>query len=180
MSEEFIFKIVLIGDKMVGKTSLINRFVHGGFQGRYMGTIGLNVSTKDMIITSDDNETYNIHLLIYDLASEESFEDLFGPFAKGANGAIFVCDTTRKNTLHSIDDWVSRLDSLTRIINNSILVGNKSDLSDFREINLQDGKDKSKAYNMIDYAETSAKDDLFVEEAFLKITKSILQNNLKT
>ena len=166
---------------MVGKTSLINRYVHDRFQGRYMGTIGLNVSTKDFNMTYN-NKNYEIHLLIYDLASEETFEDLFGPFSKGASGAIFVFDLTRKNTLESIDDWISRLNKLTttNIIPNSILIGNKSDLQDFREVSKEEGSEKASNYNMLEYQETSAKDNSHVAEVFLKITKKILETNLKT
>ena len=181
MSEEFIFKIVLIGDKMVGKTSLINRYVHDRFQGRYMGTIGLNVSTKDLKMEYGGKK-YTINLLIYDLASEETFEDLFGPFSKGASAAIFVFDLTRKNTLESIDDWVSRLNKLTSMSlnNNSILIGNKSDLEDFREVDTNEGKEKAKSLQMIGYEETSAKNDVFVEEAFKILTQNVLEYNLKT
>ena len=179
MPEEYIFKIVLIGDKMVGKTSLINRYVHDSFQGRYMGTIGLNVSTKDFKIQLNGQD-YEIHLLIYDLASEETFEDLFGPFARGSNGAIFVFDLTRKNTLESIDDWVSRLNKLTstNILKNSILIGNKSDLKDFREVINEEGIEKANSHNMIEYQETSAKDNAFVIEAFEKITRKVLEQDL--
>ena len=181
MPEEYIFKIVLIGDKMVGKTSLINRYVHDSFQGRYMGTIGLNVSTKDFKLTFQ-NKPYEIHLLIYDLASEETFEDLFGPFSKGSNAAIFVFDLTRKNTLESIDEWVSRLNKLTtdNIISNSILIGNKSDLKDFREVTNDEGNDKVKFHNMIEYQETSAKDNAFVAQSFEKIVQNILEHDLKS
>lgn len=181
MTNEYIFKLVLIGDKMVGKTSVINRYVHDRFQGRYMGTIGLNVSTKDLEMTLN-NKKYIIHLLIYDLASEETFEDLFGPFSKGASGAIFVFDLTRKNTLESIDDWVLRLNKLTstNIISSSILIGNKSDLQDFREVQKEEGTEKATEFNMIEYEEVSAKNNSYIEEVFLKITNKILENNLKT
>ena len=180
MAQEFIFKIVLIGDKMVGKTSLINRYVHDRFQGRYMGTIGLNVSTKDLSI-EHNGVMYDIHLLIYDLASEETFEDLFGPFSKGASGAIFVFDITRKNTLESIDDWMTRLNKLTstELNSTSILIGNKSDLTEFREVNNSEGKQKAQDLNMIDFEEASAKNNSFVEPAFTLITQKILKENIK-
>ncbi len=180
MSEEFIFKIVLIGDKMVGKTSLINRYVHDRFQGRYMGTIGLNVSTKDLQIEYNGKE-YKIHLLIYDLASEETFEDLFGPFARGSSGAIFVFDLTRKNTLESIDDWATRLYKLTssNLSATSILIGNKSDLEDFREVTTEEGKQKAEQLNMIAFEEVSAKNNQFVEIAFQTIIQKILKENIK-
>lgn len=179
-SNEYIFKIVLIGDKMVGKTSVINRYVHDRFQGRYMGTIGLNVSTKDLKIEYKGN-SYIIHLLIYDLASEETFEDLFGPFARGASGAIFVFDLTRKNTLESIDDWIARLNKLTTnsIVPNSILIGNKSDLQEFREVSKEEGVEKAKSFDMIQYEEVSAKNNEFVEAVFSLITQKILEENLK-
>lgn len=179
MTDEFIFKIVLIGDKMVGKTSLINRYVHDRFQGRYMGTIGLNVSTKDLKMKLN-GKTYEIHLLIYDLASEETFEDLFGPFSRGASGAIFVFDLTRKNTFESIDDWRERLHKLTNtdLSSTSILIGNKSDLQDFREVDSPEGTNKAATLKMIAYQEASAKNSNYVEEAFTQITQNILKKNI--
>lgn len=165
---------------MVGKTSLINRYVHDRFQGRYMGTIGLNVSTKEFKI-KQNGKTYAINLLIYDLASEETFEDLFGPFARGSNGAIFVFDLTRKNTLESIDDWATRLNKLTStdLTATSILLGNKSDLKDFREVDDEEGKKKAENLHMIDYQSVSAKDSLYVDTAFEEIIQKIIKENIK-
>ena len=165
---------------MVGKTSLINRYVHDRFQGRYMGTIGLNVSSKDLMMKLN-GKSYDVHLLIYDLASEETFEDLFGPFSRGASGAIFVFDLTRKNTFDSIEDWQSRLHKLTSsdLSSTSILIGNKSDLEDFREVDSPEGTNKAATLKMISYQEASAKNSSFVEEAFEIITANILRANIK-
>ena len=118
---------------------------------------------------------------MFDLASEETFEDLFGPFSKGASGAIFVFDITRKNTLESIDDWMTRLNKLTASTLNttSILIGNKSDLQEFREVNDSEGKKKAQELNMITYEEASAKNNSFVEPAFISITQKILKENIK-
>ena len=179
IDSEYSFKIVLIGDKMVGKTSLITRFVFDKFQGRYMGTIGLNVSTKNITIDINNNK-YLVHLVIYDLASEETFEDLFEPFSRGASGAIFVFDLTRKNTLESIEDWRIRLQKLTEgaINTNIYLIGNKLDLKELREIK-DEGQMYAKEHNMINYIETSAKDNLNIDEAFKEITQKILFDAIK-
>ena len=64
--------------------------------------------------------------------------------------------------------------------NNSILIGNKSDLEDFREVDTNEGKEKAKSLQMIGYEETSAKNDVFVEEAFKILTQNVLEYNLKT
>lgn len=177
--DEYVFKMVLIGDKMVGKTSLIRRFVHDQFEGRYMGTIGLNVSTKDLQITVDEVH-YRVSLVIYDIEAEATFEDLFGPFAQGSVAAIIVFDLSRESTLESIDDWVRRLKVVTKssTVENTVLIGNKKDLVSQREIRPEDAELVAKRHSMAGYIEASAKENDQVGESFQLLTEKILRQAL--
>ncbi|MHA2362946.1 MAG: Rab family GTPase [Candidatus Hodarchaeales archaeon] len=173
--DEYVFKLVLIGDKMVGKTSIIRQFVHGSFEGRYLGTIGLNVSTKNLII--DDTK---VSLNIFDIEAEASFEQLFAPFASGSSGALVVFDLSRAETLESVNDWVNRLMAVknSSSAENLILIGNKSDLVNQRQIKKSEGELTCKKHNMIAYAETSAKKNEYIQEAFEILAKRFLEQAL--
>lgn len=177
--EEYVFKIVFLGDKNVGKTSLIRRYVHSSFEGRYTGTIGLNVSNKKIIV-KQNGEEYLVNIVIYDIEAEGSFEDLFSPFAQGSVAAMFIFDVTRESTLESIDDWTTRLKKVinSTALKNAILIGNKIDLP--RSTTRKDAEAVSAKYNMIDYIETSAKENKGVEEAFELFARRILESTLNS
>ncbi|MHA1983254.1 MAG: GTP-binding protein [Candidatus Hodarchaeales archaeon] len=172
--EEYIYKIVILGEKATGKSSIIRRYVHDTFEGRYTGTIGLNVSNK--VLESGDLVT---SLLIYDIEAEADFEDLFEPFAKGTSGALFVFDVTRPETFSAIENWINRLKSVSKstVLENSALIGNKVDLS--REVSEDLGKNLAEQLSMFDYFETSAKENTGVDQAFHLLAKRIHQANLK-
>ncbi|MHA1989497.1 MAG: GTP-binding protein [Candidatus Hodarchaeales archaeon] len=172
--EEYIFKVVILGEKATGKSSIIRRYVHNSFEGRYTGTIGLNVSNK--VLESKNSIT---SLLIYDIEAEADFEDLFEPFSEGTSGALFVFDVTRPETLSAIEDWADRLKSVSKstVLENSALIGNKVDLP--REISKDLGKNLADHLSMFDYFETSAKENTGVDQAFHLLAKRILESNIK-
>ncbi|MFW9929971.1 MAG: GTP-binding protein [Candidatus Thorarchaeota archaeon] len=169
--DEFVFKVILLGEKATGKTSLIRRYVHGSFEGRYAGTIGLNVSNKKIEI-----DKTVVNLLIYDIEAESDFESLFEPFTEGSVAALFVYDVTRLETLHAVDNWVKRLNSVTENLSlkNTILIGNKIDLP--RTVEHQLGEKTAEDLKLHVYLETSAKNDENVDIAFLTLAKNILEN----
>jgi small GTP-binding protein len=168
--EEFIFKIVILGEKATGKSSIIRRYVHDSFEGRYTGTIGLNVSNK--VLQLDDSV---VSLLIYDIEAEAEFEDLFEPFAEGTSAALFVFDLTRPETLSAIENWVNRLKKLSKksILENSALIGNKVDLQ--RAIEEKEARRIADNFTMFNYYETSAKTSVFINDVFQILTTRILK-----
>ncbi len=119
-------KMCMIGEAAVGKTSLIRRFVYDRFSDRYIATIGTKTSAKEIKILSDNKEV-NLQLQIWDLIGLRSFGKVQKKAYKGANGAFFILDKTRKNTWLSVNSWLLSLYRVAGEIPVIILV-NKNDL----------------------------------------------------
>ena len=97
-------KICLLGDFAVGKTSLVRRYVEGRFDDKYLSTIGVKISTKQLI-----RENYRLNLIIWDLAGGETFSGYDKNYLRGAAGALLVFDLTRLHTLEILSDYVSQM-----------------------------------------------------------------------
>lgn len=176
-----IYKIVLMGDGMVGKTSLRKKFSDALFQRNYLMTIGVEVSTKNITININ-NEKILVTLLIWDLGGQLYFLRIREQYYKGANGAILVYDITNKSSFDNLDRWVNELLDARGSIP-LLIVGNKIDLRAKQKdtIETNEGLEKTNQiaskYNLpVDFIETSALTGKNVDAAFQKISKMILKN----
>ncbi len=116
------YKICMLGDFAVGKTSLVRRFVEGRFDDRYLSTIGVKISRKFL-----ERPDYRLNLIIWDLAGGEEFSGYDRSYLRGAAGAILVCDLTRPNTLQIIETYAQQM-SLINPGSAMVVAGNKADL----------------------------------------------------
>ncbi|MHA2062698.1 MAG: Rab family GTPase [Candidatus Sifarchaeia archaeon] len=170
----YVFKIVILGDPAVGKTSLTRRYVDNMFSKDYLMTIGTNIQTKKVHI--HDNA---ITLNIWDLAGQPLFKNLHPAYCKGANGAVLVLDLTRQNTLNNLHGWAQALwDFVGKVP--LVFVGNKADLKSIREVSKEQLLDFAH-FSDAKYFETSAKTGEGVMEAFLylanvNITQALVKN----
>jgi small GTP-binding protein len=164
---KFVFKIVVIGDGAVGKTSLIARFAEKTFQAEYKPTLGTNIVIKELKIESN-----NVKLLLWDIAGQAKWRDVRHLYYKGAQGSILVFDVTRPGTFESIPAWYKDLIKFSGEIPR-ILLANKVDLTDIRKVSQDQAKATSTELNA-PYFETSAKDGTQVNDAFKQISKLIL------
>ena len=172
------FKIVLIGDGAVGKTSLRRTFMGKSFRENYILTIGADFSIKDL-----DFEGYPVKLQIWDLAGQPRFSDVRGAYYMGCYGAVVVFDITRPNTFSNIDYWINELIKFNdNKLVPMIIIGNKSDLRETSPPEIQVTKMAAEAYAMtlsqwggfkISYMETSAKTGENVENSFTNLINSI-------
>ena len=161
-------KILLIGDSEVGKTSVLLKYTENIFPEDHISTIG--VEYKDKFIKKGK---YNIRLQIWDTAGQERFHSITKNIYRNANGVLFIYDVTNKETFNNIKNWIKDLENFQNDIK-SIIVGNKIDLEDKREVNKNDLEELSKKYN-IPYLETSAKNNINIEECFDLIINEILK-----
>lgn len=171
------FKVCLIGEPAVGKTSLINKFVHNMFDDKYITTIGTKPSRKSIMLKdTKDNGNVDITLMIWDIMGQRGFLQLLQEaYFIGAQGIIAVCDNTRKHTLSDLDNWINAVYKITEEIP-IVVLGNKCDLEADQKVELDDLKDFTSGYEKTDSFLTSAKTGENVTRAFNALCKSILED----
>lgn len=164
----YILKVVLLGEANVGKTSLVYRFIENKFRENYKSTLGVNLLKKDMDIVGYGD----VSAQIWDLGGQESFRSLRKLYLEGANGALLVYDMTNEESFDKLNEWTQSFRD-AREDAPILLIGNKSDLKKQIMINEKESSKYAKTNNM-DLIITSAKTGENVEQAFIQITKTIL------
>lgn len=163
------FKILIIGDSNVGKTSILLQYTSNFFQETHIATIGIEFKLKEITL---DNIEYKLN--IWDTAGQERFKAITKSFFKAADGIIFVYDITKKSTFTNIKNWFQDAESKTNDFK-SIIVGNKIDLNDERTVTPEEGQNFANKKNC-PFFESSAKDKINIDEIFLTLLKEILKN----
>ncbi|PAA73631.1 hypothetical protein BOX15_Mlig028188g2, partial [Macrostomum lignano] len=170
---ERLFKILIIGDGTVGKTSFVQRYVNDVFRQDYKSTIGVDFALK--VVKWSDTET--IKLQMWDIAGQERFTSMTRVYYKDANAAIVMFDLTAKNTFHSALKWKRDLDSKCSLSDGSpvpaILLANKCDLQR-REVDQAEVEGFCREHEFIGWTETSAKEGVMVDEAMRFLIEAVL------
>ena len=166
------YKILLLGDTDVGKTSLIIRYLEDKFDENYTSTIGLDVRYKDMV-----KNNKKIRLNIWDTAGQERFRSMTNNFLNGAQGIILVCDITNKDTFSAIKKWSTNSYFSSEKNIEIIIVENKIDLEDQRKISENELK-KFGEKNNIEVFNSSAKTGEGVKEAFECLINKLCNNKI--
>ena len=170
-SYDLLFKLILIGDSCVGKSNILLKYLKNEFDPNSRATVGVEFGTKNILINNK-----KIKIQIWDTAGEERYRSITSAYYKGAKGAFIVYDITRKSTFDNIDKWISDL-KLNGDQNICIVIlGNKSDLDDKREISKEEGIKKSEMYKTA-FLETSALSGDNIGKAFDEIIEQIVQSN---
>ena len=173
-SYDMIFKIVLIGDSSVGKTNMLSRYISNEYDPNSQSTIGVELSTKNYKFDNDE-----VKVQLWDTAGQEKYRSITSSYYKGAQGCLLVYDITRKATFENIDKWYSELKSGADNDINAILVGNKCDLENERQVTVEEAQKKAKLFNMA-FMETSALNGTNIEKAFNELVSSVYKNNKKS
>ncbi|MFX1475829.1 MAG: Rab family GTPase [Promethearchaeota archaeon] len=169
---DYLFKVVLVGDAEVGKTSLTTRFAYGTFTDQYISTLGVDFVVKTLSL-----KEYIIKLQVWDTAGQERYAGIRPIYYRGAKGAVLIFDLTRRQTFLNVEKWIEQIHRYASPGIPIILVGNKLDLVDAREVTPNDIEALTTEKGL-EYFETSAKVDHGVNETFAKISELILQNEL--
>jgi Ras-related protein Rab-11A len=168
------YKIIIVGPSAVGKTSILNRFVHNEFALKYKLTIGVDFLSKK--VEYDPSKFVKLH--IWDIGGQERFKFLHRSFYEGASGALLVFDLSRQNTFSSMKTWLSEMRSIMTIDIPKVIIGNKADLiPEIGEILDRNTTEQYAQNEDCFYIETSAKTGENVEKAFLELTQLMLKRN---
>ena len=162
-------QILLLGDTQVGKTCLINRYTNGVFKEEYTSTVGIDFYTKPEEI---NNKT--VQVKIWDTVGQERFRALTPSFLRNAEGVVIVFDVTSQDSFDNVKGWINSIKSnIGENVIPIIIVGNKIDMENLREISKEDGN-KIASENGFKYFETSTKTGKGVDEAFKELVNQIL------
>jgi small GTP-binding protein len=176
--KSYIYKICVVGNGGVGKTSMVLRYCENSFKESYLMTIGSNFSTKTVEL--EDHPQLQVKLQLWDLAGQKHFSFVRPPFYRGATGIIYVFDLTRRSSFADLLEW---RDEVEKVIGQkpSLLIGNKLDLARIgqREVASQDGEALMGEMHAMQYFETSAKEGDSVEDVFKVLTLEILRSSGK-
>jgi len=168
---DFIAKLLIIGDSGVGKTCLLLRFCENNFMTTHLTTIGIDFKIKTI-----DVDGKKIKMQIWDTAGQERFKTITQTYYKGAMGIILTYACNDRESFNSIENWMKQIKQHANEDVCKILVGNKSDLED-RQVTSEEGKKLADTFG-IKFFETSAKDDLGVNDTFHTIAKEIKEKIL--
>ncbi len=176
-SKLYKLKICLMGEKAVGKTSLIKKYVYDEYEDNYLVTIGTKVTKKELKIKDPKSkELVDVQLYIWDIVGQKGFRQLLqDAYFYGAQGIIGVCDNTREITLMDLNGWMDTIHGVIEEVP-TVFLGNKYDLKDMQQIGLNEITSVASGYeNSLSYL-SSAKTGFNVELAFETLSKRILEN----
>jgi len=171
---DYLFKLVIIGDSGVGKSSLLYRYCDDAYTEWYVSTVGVDFKIKTINVKDKV-----VKLQIWDTAGQERFRTITSTYYKNAHVVMIVFDITDEESFTHIPVWLEDLRKGLRISDNDnlppiILIGNKKDLELKRVIKYEDASEFAKI-NRMTYIETSAKNDIAVGDAFVAIVTKAME-----
>ncbi|KAH0865851.1 hypothetical protein HID58_083062 [Brassica napus] len=172
------YKLVFLGDQSVGKTSIITRFMYDKFDTTYQATIGIDFLSKTMYL-----EDRTVRLQLWDTAGQERFRSLIPSYIRDSSVAVVVYDVSNRLSFLNTSKWIEevRTERAGDVI--IVLVGNKTDLVDKRQVSIEEGDSKGREYGVI-FIETSAKAGFNIKPLFRKIAAALpgmdSYSNMKT
>ena len=174
-SPEYVYKLSIIGDQGVGKTSMTQRYVHGIFQADYKATIGTFISKKECKFNELNTA---VRFMIWDLAGQNQFQRLWPDYLTDSRAGIIVYDISNRESFENVKKWY---DIIVKVAYPSlilVLVGNKIDLEDSRIVSKEEGINLAKELGIY-YLETSAKTNENIDDVFEWIALQIINRNIE-
>lgn len=161
------YKLVFLGDQSVGKTSIITRFMYDKFDNTYQATIGIDFLSKTMYL-----EDRTVRLQLWDTAGQERFRSLIPSYIRDSSVAVVVYDVTNRQSFLNTIRWIEEVRNERGSDVIIVLVGNKTDLVDKRQVSIEEGDAKARDLSVI-FIETSAKAGFNIKALFRKIAAAL-------
>mmetsp|Transcript_13361 Transcript_13361/g.19153 ORF Transcript_13361/g.19153 Transcript_13361/m.19153 type:complete len:236 (-) Transcript_13361:149-856(-) len=172
---DFIFKIVLLGDSAVGKTNIVSRFVKNEFILDTKSTIAVEFSNKAVLVNNGNKE---VKAQIWDTSGQERYRSIASSYYRGALGCLVCYDVTNRQSFDHVTSWVSQLKQYADADCLIMIVGNKTDLEDKRNVSRREGLTYARKFGHA-FIETSAKEALGVNTAFARLVEEIYKVQIK-
>lgn len=170
MSYNYLFKYIIIGEPSVGKSAILLKFTDDKFLERYDMTIGVEYGAKYINV---DNK--KIKIQIWDTAGQEMFKSISRSYYRSTAVALLVYDITNRKTFENLEKWLEEIREFTGSDIVIVLVGNKIDLLEERQVSYEEGDKFAKKYDLI-FLETSAKSSSNISEVFYLPAEKIYNN----
>ena len=164
---DYMFKVLLLGDAGVGKTSLMWRFSDDVFNHTYIPTIGIDFKLRTIEVQGQ-----KVRLQVWDTAGQERFHAISVSYYRTAAGIMLVYDITRRRSFENITKWLRKIDEHAKEDVIKLLIGNKCDMEHPRAVMREEGEKLADEYDMA-FFETSAKENESIDEAFECIVEEV-------
>ena len=164
---DYLFKLILVGDSYVGKTNILSKYIKNEFNQNTKSTVGVEFGTKILKI-----EDKIIKAQVWDTAGQERYKSITSTYYKGAKGAFIVYDITNRETFESVDKWIQDLNMNSDKNVTLLLIGNKKDLVDKRDVSKEEGEEKAKSFGLA-FLETSALTGENIDKVFDYMLKEV-------
>ncbi|XP_063721201.1 ras-related protein Rab-3-like [Symsagittifera roscoffensis] len=166
---DYMFKLLIIGNSSVGKTSFLFRYADDSFTSAFVSTVGIDFKVKTVV-----RNNKRVKLQIWDTAGQERYRTITTAYYRGAMGFILMYDITNDDSFVSVQDWSTQIKTYSWDNAQVILVGNKCDMDAERIVKAQRGRDLADQLN-IEFFETSAKENVNVKEVFDRLVDIICE-----
>ena len=169
---DYLLKFIVIGDSSVGKSNIISKYKENKFDEKGQPSIGVQFIAKNVVI---ENTTFRLQ--VWDTAGQETFRSMTRIYYKNSSCAFIVYDITEKESFNHVESWISECKKIAPETVLLVLIGNKSDLNESREVSYEEGLKFAEKNKML-FFETSAKNGVNIENIFKKSVENI-SNNIK-
>lgn len=173
-SYDYLFKLLLIGDSGVGKTSILFKFSEDTFSPAFISTIGIDFKIRTIQVDGK-----RIKLQVWDTAGQERFRTITTAYYRGAMGIMLVYDVTNLRSFDNISNWIRNIEMHATKEVELMILGNKCDIADKRQVSKEKGEQLALQHS-IKFMETSAKASINIEEAFMTLARDIKLRMEKT
>ncbi|XP_054985500.1 ras-related protein Rab-19-like [Sorex araneus] len=169
---DFVFKVILIGDSGVGKTSVLQHFASGVYSDDQNNTVNM-----DFILRSLDIDGKKVKMQLWDTAGQERYRAITKNYYREVDAAIIAYDITRRSSFESVPDWIDDVKEYGDTDTVIMLMGTKSDLCERRQVLFEEACAMAEKHGLLAALETSAKESRNINEAFQLMARVLIACN---